>query len=83
MANGQKTCFVIMGFGEKTDFQSNPQRMLNLNKTYEYIIEPAVKEVGLKCVRADHHPFDGDRQADVREPARCRRRGRRSLDLER
>ena len=53
MANGQKTCFVIMGFGEKTDFQSNPQRMLNLNKTYEYIIEPAVKEAGLKCVRAD------------------------------
>src|ERR1700733_9492217 len=53
MGNGQKTCFVIMGFGEKTDFQSNPQRMLNLNKTYEYIIEPAVKEAGLKCVRAD------------------------------
>jgi hypothetical protein len=53
MGNGQKTCFVIMGFGEKTDFQSNPQRMLNLNKTYEYIIEPAVKETGLKCVRAD------------------------------
>ena len=53
MANGQKTCFVVMGFGEKTDFQSNPQRILNLNKTYEYIIEPAVKEARLKCVRAD------------------------------
>src|SRR5262245_52578987 len=53
MANGNKTCFVIMGFGEKTDFQSNPQRVLNLNKTYEYIIEPAVKEAGLTCVRAD------------------------------
>jgi len=53
MANGNKQCFVIMGFGEKTDFQSNPQRVLNLNKTYEYIIEPAVKEAGLTCVRAD------------------------------
>ena len=29
------SCFVIMGFGEKTDFQSNPQRVLNLNRTYE------------------------------------------------
>ena len=53
MANGQKTCFVVMGFGEKTDFQSNPQRVLNLNKTFEYIIEPAVTEAGIKCVRAD------------------------------
>ena len=53
MPDGQKICFVVMGFGEKTDFQSNPQRVLNLNKTYEYIIEPAVKDAGLKCVRAD------------------------------
>lgn len=47
------TCFVIMGFGEKTDFQSNPQRVLNLNRTYEDIIEPAVTEAGLTCIRAD------------------------------
>jgi hypothetical protein len=47
------TCFVIMGFGEKTDFQSNPQRVLNLNRTYEDIIKPAVIEAGLNCVRAD------------------------------
>ena len=53
MPSGQKTCFVVMGFGEKTDFQSYPQRVLNLNKTYDYIIEPAVKEAGLNCVRAD------------------------------
>ena len=48
-----KTCFVVMGFGEKTDFQSNPQRVLNLNKTFEYIIQPAVEESGLECIRAD------------------------------
>jgi hypothetical protein len=53
MANGAMSCFVVMGFGEKTDFQSNPPRVLNLNKTYEYIIEPAVTEAGLECVRAD------------------------------
>jgi len=47
------TCFVVMGFGEKTDFQSNPQRVLNLNRTYEDIIEPTVKSRGLACVRAD------------------------------
>src|ERR1700722_4158736 len=47
------TCFVIMGFGEKTDFQSKPQRVLNLNKTYDNIIKPVVTEAGLDCVRAD------------------------------
>jgi hypothetical protein len=47
------SCFVIMGFGEKTDFQSNPQRLLNLDKTYENIIKPAIEEAGLSGVRAD------------------------------
>lgn len=47
------TCFVVMGFGEKTDYQSTPQRVLNLNRTYEDIIEPAVVDAGLQCIRAD------------------------------
>jgi hypothetical protein len=47
------SCFVIMGFGEKTDFQSNPQRVLNLNRTYEDIIKPVVTDAGYACVRAD------------------------------
>jgi hypothetical protein len=47
------TCFVIMGFGEKTDFQSNPQRVLNLNRTYENIIKPTIEETGHRCIRAD------------------------------
>jgi hypothetical protein len=51
--SAKKRCFVVMGFGEKTDFQSNPQRVLNLNKTFEYIIQPAVEESGLQCIRAD------------------------------
>jgi len=53
MANGaaQRTCFVVMGFGEKTDFQT--QRVLDLDKTYRTIIKRAVEEAGLKCIRAD------------------------------
>jgi hypothetical protein len=53
MSNGKKSCFVIMGFGEKTDFQSNPQRVLNLDRTYNNIIKPVVEEAGLACIRAD------------------------------
>ena len=52
-AHDRRTCFVVMGFGEKTDFQSNPQRVLNLNRTYEDVIEPVVKECAVECIRAD------------------------------
>ena len=45
-----QTCFVLMGFGEKTDYRS--QRKLNLDKTYT-VIRKAVEESGLRCVRAD------------------------------
>jgi hypothetical protein len=55
MSNGKsrKTCFVIMGFGQKTDFQANPQRVLDLDQTFRNIIEPAVVKCGLECLRAD------------------------------
>ncbi len=46
-----KNCFVVMGFGEKTDLQT--QRKLDLDKTYRSIIEPAVTRAGLNCIRAD------------------------------
>ena len=52
-ASDRKTCFVVMGFGEKTDFQANPQRVLDLNRTYEDIIEPTVNGCGVECIRAD------------------------------
>lgn len=45
------TCFVVMGFGVKTDYQSG--RKLDLDKSYQNLIKPAVEAVGLKCVRAD------------------------------
>ena len=52
-----KTCFVVMGFGEKTDYQT--QRTLNLDKTYQGIIKPAVEQSGLTCVRADDITHSG------------------------
>ena len=45
------TCFVVMGFGKKTDFESG--RTLDLDKSYHNVIKPAVKAAGLDCVRAD------------------------------
>ena len=53
----QKTCFVVMGFGEKTDYQT--QRLLDLDKTYRIIIKPAVDKAGLKCIRADDVKHSG------------------------
>lgn len=46
-----KICFVIMGFGNKTDYASG--ETINLDKTYHNIIKPAVEDLHLKCVRAD------------------------------
>jgi hypothetical protein len=34
-------------------FQANPQRVLDLNRTFEDIILPTVTESGLECIRAD------------------------------
>ena len=44
-------CFVVMGFGTKTDYQSG--RKLNLDASYQNLIKPAVIAAGLECVRAD------------------------------
>jgi hypothetical protein len=48
-------CFVAMGFGQKTAFYLGKKkpRVLDLDKTYQNIIKPAVEAAGLKCVRAD------------------------------
>jgi hypothetical protein len=48
----KKVCFVVMGFGKKTDYSDVP-RTLDLDRTYEAIIEPAVTRAGLDCIRAD------------------------------
>src|SRR6185503_15260455 len=47
----KKKCFVVMGFGEKTDLATG--RTLDLDKSYRIIIKKAVEEAGLECIRAD------------------------------
>ena len=51
------TCFVVMGFGKKTDFETG--RTLDLDKTYKNIIKPAVIAAGMECTRADEIPHSG------------------------
>ncbi len=51
MSLPQKICFVIMGFGKKTDHSTG--KTLDLDKTYKNIIQPAVVKSGFQCVRAD------------------------------
>ena len=50
-------CFVIMGFGLKTDLATG--RVLNLDKSYKNIIKPAVTAAGYECVRADEIQHSG------------------------
>jgi len=57
MANGKGTCFVVMGFGKKTDFETG--RTLDLDKSYRNIIKPAVVAAGFDCVRADEIVHSG------------------------
>ncbi|WP_204985681.1 TRAFs-binding domain-containing protein [Microvirga pakistanensis] len=52
------TCFVVMGYGEKTDFHQN--KTFNLDKSYQYIIKPAVTDAGFECVRADEIQHAGN-----------------------
>ncbi len=52
-----KRCFVVMGFGVKTDFATG--RKLDLNKSYRLLIKPVVEEKGLVCVRADEIRHSG------------------------
>lgn len=53
----QGICFVVMGFGKKTDFETG--RTLDLDKTYKNIIKPAVEAAGLQCIRADETVHSG------------------------
>ncbi len=53
----KKTCFVVMGFGKKTDYQTG--RVLDLDKSYKNIIKPAAEAAGLDCKRADEIVHSG------------------------
>lgn len=53
----KETCFVIMGFGKKTDYPSG--RTLDLDKTYKNIIKPVVEKLGYRCIRSDEIQHSG------------------------
>ena len=57
MTEGCPFCFVVMGFGVKTDYETG--RTLDLDAAYEAIIEPAVTDAGLRCIRADEFVHSG------------------------
>jgi len=46
----KKNCFVIIGFGPKTDFESG--RIIDLDKTFDKLIKPVFDELGINCFRA-------------------------------
>ncbi|WP_313950221.1 TRAFs-binding domain-containing protein [Accumulibacter sp.] len=52
----EKLCFVVQGFGKKTDYTDG--RVLDLDASYA-IIKEAVEAAGLKCIRADEIPHTG------------------------
>jgi hypothetical protein len=56
-AGDKRTCFVVMGFGTKTDYPNG--RTLDLDKSYHNLIKPAVEATGLKCIRADEITHSG------------------------
>lgn len=53
----QKTCFVIIGFGVKTDHATG--REIDLDKTFKNIIEPVFTELGFLCYRASDIQHSG------------------------
>ena len=57
MTDTKKRCFVVMGFGTKTDYVNG--RKLDLNKSYRLLIKPVVEAKGLECVRADEITHSG------------------------
>jgi MAP3K TRAFs-binding domain len=56
-AVGRKRCFVVMGFGVKTDFATG--RKLDLDKSYRLLIKPVIEGKSLECIRADEIRHSG------------------------
>ena len=56
MTASKPTCFVVQGFGKKTDYTTGKE--FNLDNSYN-IIKMAVEAAGLECVRADEIVHSG------------------------
>jgi nudix-type nucleoside diphosphatase (YffH/AdpP family) len=46
----ERTCFVIMPFGDKPDENGNP---IHFDTVYEDFIKPTVEAIGIPCIRCD------------------------------
>lgn len=58
----EKTCFVIMPFGEKKDIDGNP---IDFDKIYKYLIKSAVTGLGINCIRCDEISEAGSIHIDM------------------
>jgi tetratricopeptide (TPR) repeat protein len=47
----KKVCFVIMGYGTRTDYSTG--QTINLDKTFQNIIKPSIETAGYICIRGD------------------------------
>lgn len=50
MTDRQLTCFVVTGFGKKTDYPTG--RVLNLDQTFRQLVQPACDRAGINAFRA-------------------------------
>lgn len=57
VSSSQQRCFIVMGFGVKTDYATG--RKLDLDKSYRLLIKPTVEEKGFLCIRADEIRHSG------------------------
>jgi O-acetyl-ADP-ribose deacetylase (regulator of RNase III) len=64
MAKSEKTCFVIMPFGEKPDVDG---KLLDFDKIYKFIIKEAIESLGIECIRCDEIGEAGWIHADMME----------------
>ena len=53
----KKTCFVITGFGPRTDFETG--RIIDLDKTFEHLIKPVFDDLKITCFRAKEIKHSG------------------------
>lgn len=56
LENRGRKCFVIMPFGERKDHAG---REVDFDELYDYLIHPAVTELGITCERCDRIPGAG------------------------
>lgn len=57
-ALARSTCFVVMGYGKKADYEQ--AKTFDLDKSYQYIIRPGAETAGYQCIRSDEIQHAGN-----------------------